>query len=775
MAISSQTTTVSYTGNASTVTPYPVTFRYDEAAWVVVEEIDLDGVVTTLSLGTDYTLTGTGIATTGNVVTGGGAIPATSTLRISRNTALTQTVALAVNGVIPSATIEAEFDKLTMAQLDEKRRQAAGLARSLRVPDGELAAELPTSTLRKGEVIYFNATTGAVETKTPDEILALSGGAPDGIGIPAGGTTGQALLKTSGTDYAVQWDDVLTDIDVEGEIDAINRQPYSSKHISTWTGASAPSLRVAITGDSLAVLGPLFHGRFMARAGWIGGGYGTGAGSITTTTNDHAAWITGASMQFASGSSAEFSCGQAAPASIRGDRFVLYYLKKSGGGTFDLQYESADLPGTWVTFTVVTNGTDGNNVSAANATTIGAVFSATLPLSNAPAYKVRINDVTGGGVTVIAAGIYNSGGGGITWIPNLLAKGGLDFSSFVGVTPSAVYAPILADLAPHLILSCWADAGTNWDSGGAFRTYYSWFPAADWVQISANPASDESGHAAQRTSQRAWALEAGQTYINGHSMFGSYAAATALGFMADTVHLSTAGGVFRNHVLWAKLPIGHVYLGAIAGDAGYQPIQQSGQGAGVDDAPLRLSGNVYIEGAAGELDLMDQAAPLINARRARIYCSSSHLYLLTSGSTVSAIFPAGPSGFAGMSPPSAGYKLGGFGGFNWDANLRNVVTTGTVVYTPDTLSGAGAIPVTTPVTLFTSTGAAQALTLANGTAGQRKTIVHDVDGGSGILTPTTKTGFSTVTFTNAGDTVTLQYFTTRGWMVVGSYGVTIAP
>jgi len=91
-----------------------------------------------------------------------------------------------------------------------------------------------------------------------------------------------------------------------------------------------------------------------------------------------------------------------------------------------------------------------------------------------------------------------------------------------------------------------------------------------------------------------------------------------------------------------------------------------------------------------------------------------------------------------------------------------------------TLSGAGAIPITTSLVKFTSTGAAQALTLANGVDGQRLTIVHDVDGGSGVLTPTTKTGFTTVTFTNAGDTVSLVYVTTRGWMVTGSYLATIA-
>lgn len=100
---------------------------------------------------------------------------------------------------------------------------------------------------------------------------------------------------------------------------------------------------------------------------------------------------------------------------------------------------------------------------------------------------------------------------------------------------------------------------------------------------------------------------------------------------------------------------------------------------------------------------------------------------------------------------------------------------GAVVTSSTTLSGAGAIPITTSLVKFTSTGGAQALTLANGTDGQRLTVVHDVDGGSGVLTPTTKTGFSTVTFTNAGDTVSLVYVTTRGWMVTGSYGVTIAP
>lgn len=89
------------------------------------------------------------------------------------------------------------------------------------------------------------------------------------------------------------------------------------------------------------------------------------------------------------------------------------------------------------------------------------------------------------------------------------------------------------------------------------------------------------------------------------------------------------------------------------------------------------------------------------------------------------------------------------------------------------LSGAGAVNTTQLCTDFTSTGGAQALTLADGALGQFKTITHVVDGGSGVLTPATKVGFTTITFTNAGDSVTLR-FTATGWAVIGSFGAVIA-
>jgi hypothetical protein len=92
------------------------------------------------------------------------------------------------------------------------------------------------------------------------------------------------------------------------------------------------------------------------------------------------------------------------------------------------------------------------------------------------------------------------------------------------------------------------------------------------------------------------------------------------------------------------------------------------------------------------------------------------------------------------------------------------------------LSGPGAVNITALTTAFTSTGTGDALTLANGAAGQIKTIVYVAEAAgadTGVLTPTTPLGYATITFTDVGDSVTLQYFT-QGWAVIGVNGATVA-
>ena len=90
------------------------------------------------------------------------------------------------------------------------------------------------------------------------------------------------------------------------------------------------------------------------------------------------------------------------------------------------------------------------------------------------------------------------------------------------------------------------------------------------------------------------------------------------------------------------------------------------------------------------------------------------------------------------------------------------------------VSGAGAVSVATPITRITSTGVGDAITLADGTAGQIVTVVHEVDGGSIVITPTTATGYTTLTSTAAGHGIQLLFVTTQGWIVIGNNGFTLA-
>jgi hypothetical protein len=80
-----------------------------------------------------------------------------------------------------------------------------------------------------------------------------------------------------------------------------------------------------------------------------------------------------------------------------------------------------------------------------------------------------------------------------------------------------------------------------------------------------------------------------------------------------------------------------------------------------------------------------------------------------------------------------------------------------------------AIPITCGYVAKTTGADAEALTLADGEPGQTLVIQLATDGGGdGTLTPTTKTGFVSIVFANAGDTAILHYLdNTRGWIIVG--------
>lgn len=96
--------------------------------------------------------------------------------------------------------------------------------------------------------------------------------------------------------------------------------------------------------------------------------------------------------------------------------------------------------------------------------------------------------------------------------------------------------------------------------------------------------------------------------------------------------------------------------------------------------------------------------------------------------------------------------------------------------TVQALSGAGAVNITSLATAFTSTGAGNALTLADGAQGQLKTIIYVAEaagGDTGVLTPSNLGSGTTITFNAVGDSVTLQFAGTD-WWVVGFRGAVVA-
>lgn len=127
MALSSTTTQVSYTGNASTVTAYSITFPLNSADDLVAIETDSESVETTLDPG-DFTFTPTTDSNgriTGGSVTTDPAIPVTSTILFKRVTPKTQTLNLTAGGTFPPETVESAFDKLTMILQEIARDYAA--------------------------------------------------------------------------------------------------------------------------------------------------------------------------------------------------------------------------------------------------------------------------------------------------------------------------------------------------------------------------------------------------------------------------------------------------------------------------------------------------------------------------------------------------------------------------------------------------------------------------------------------------------------------------
>ncbi len=160
IVIANNSPRVSYTvAEGATQTSFAVSFEF-------FADADLNFIVdgTTKTLTTHYTVsggdgsTGTITTTSGNSVTG---ITGNSTVVITRSIALERTTDFPAQGSFQISSLNTELDRFTAiaADLNDK----AG--RSLQLTDFDTAVSLtlPAVATRKGKVLAFNASTGAVE------------------------------------------------------------------------------------------------------------------------------------------------------------------------------------------------------------------------------------------------------------------------------------------------------------------------------------------------------------------------------------------------------------------------------------------------------------------------------------------------------------------------------------------------------------------------------------------------------------------------------------
>jgi len=102
--------------------------------------------------------------------------------------------------------------------------------------------------------------------------------------------------------------------------------------------------------------------------------------------------------------------------------------------------------------------------------------------------------------------------------------------------------------------------------------------------------------------------------------------------------------------------------------------------------------------------------------------------------------------------------------FNKVPTFLGFAGTGIQAYT----SASSALTATGGLILVTTPSTNTSPELANGTPGQMVTLVMDVDNnGLSIITPDTLSGGASVTFTDVGDSVSLIFTATRGWVITG--------
>lgn len=191
MTVSTEVDHNDYIGNGVT-TSFPYTFRIFKKSDLVVQVVDLNENITELILDTDYTVTGAGGYTGGNVILVT-ALANGHQISITRELPLTQETDLRNQGKFFAEVHEDAFDKLTMLI----QRAFYNLSKVIKVPESGNWL-VPTIKLRRNKIFAWD------HQGNPIAVLPESGSASD-VMIELAKPTGAGLIGTPSGITVQEW------------------------------------------------------------------------------------------------------------------------------------------------------------------------------------------------------------------------------------------------------------------------------------------------------------------------------------------------------------------------------------------------------------------------------------------------------------------------------------------------------------------------------------------------------------------------------------------
>lgn len=191
MTVATEVDRDDYVGNGA-VSSYSYTFKILTTSDLLVTTVTTLGVESTLTLTTDYTVSGAGQASGGTISLVNGPLTSGYGLTIKRGLTVTQATALAGQRQFFASSVEAALDRLCMVD----QMLADGVARSIRIPDTEDGADynliLPSEANRKSSALVFDSNGDIAVSPLSSSISNLVSGE-----ILYGGAAGLVAQSTS--------------------------------------------------------------------------------------------------------------------------------------------------------------------------------------------------------------------------------------------------------------------------------------------------------------------------------------------------------------------------------------------------------------------------------------------------------------------------------------------------------------------------------------------------------------------------------------------------